>query len=133
MKNCFIRGSVVRYVQLPADAVDTQLLEDATRRGLGLCYLWFSGFLITIDIYRGPQPNQTVKLPRTARRPQEIASFRSAVIPVLRFFHGPNTNCVFKGVNNRDYNYIQRAGLKRLYTRNVQNVIYEKSKAGKGR
>jgi len=32
VKNCFIRGSVVRYVQLPANAVDTQLLEDATRR-----------------------------------------------------------------------------------------------------
>ena len=33
VKNCFIRGSVVRYVQLPAENVDTQLLEDATRRG----------------------------------------------------------------------------------------------------
>ncbi|KIO32187.1 hypothetical protein M407DRAFT_111487 [Tulasnella calospora MUT 4182] len=33
VKNCFIRGSVVRYVQLPASAVDTNLLEDATRRG----------------------------------------------------------------------------------------------------
>jgi hypothetical protein len=33
VKNCFIRGSVVRYVQMPASAVDTQLLEDATRRG----------------------------------------------------------------------------------------------------
>ncbi|PCH43833.1 U6 snRNA-associated Sm-like protein LSm2 [Wolfiporia cocos MD-104 SS10] len=32
VKNCFIRGSVVRYVLLPAEAVDTQLLEDATRR-----------------------------------------------------------------------------------------------------
>ncbi|EJU03982.1 U6 snRNA-associated Sm-like protein LSm2 [Dacryopinax primogenitus] len=32
VKNCFIRGSVVRYVQIPATAVDTQLLEDATRR-----------------------------------------------------------------------------------------------------
>lgn len=32
VKNCFIRGSVVRYVQLPAQQVDTQLLEDATRR-----------------------------------------------------------------------------------------------------
>ncbi|KAH6913998.1 hypothetical protein BKA70DRAFT_1420769 [Coprinopsis sp. MPI-PUGE-AT-0042] len=32
VKNCFIRGSVVRYVQLPAEHVDTQLLEDATRR-----------------------------------------------------------------------------------------------------
>ncbi|GJJ06237.1 hypothetical protein Clacol_000427 [Clathrus columnatus] len=33
VKNCFIRGSVVRYVQLPAKAVDVNLLEDATRRG----------------------------------------------------------------------------------------------------
>ena len=33
VKNCFIRGSVVRYVQLPGDNVDKQLLEDATRRG----------------------------------------------------------------------------------------------------
>jgi U6 snRNA-associated Sm-like protein LSm2 len=33
VKNCFIRGSVVRYVTLPAEHVDTQLLEDATRRG----------------------------------------------------------------------------------------------------
>ncbi|PHH79986.1 hypothetical protein CDD82_2032 [Ophiocordyceps australis] len=32
VKNVFIRGSVVRYVHLPATAVDTQLLEDATRR-----------------------------------------------------------------------------------------------------
>ena len=34
VKNCFIRGSVVRYVQLPAEHIDTQLLEDATRRGV---------------------------------------------------------------------------------------------------
>mmetsp|Transcript_22228 Transcript_22228/g.37136 ORF Transcript_22228/g.37136 Transcript_22228/m.37136 type:complete len:94 (+) Transcript_22228:170-451(+) len=32
VKNCFIRGSVVRYVQLPADGVDTDILHDATRR-----------------------------------------------------------------------------------------------------
>jgi hypothetical protein len=31
VKNCFIRGSVVRYVQLPKAAIDTTLLEDATR------------------------------------------------------------------------------------------------------
>ncbi|KAH7725999.1 U6 snRNA-associated Sm-like protein LSm2 [Aphelenchoides avenae] len=31
-KNCFIRGSVVRYVWLPADHVDTQLLQDASRK-----------------------------------------------------------------------------------------------------
>jgi len=32
VKNCFIRGSVVRYVQLPQDEVDTQLLQDAARK-----------------------------------------------------------------------------------------------------
>ncbi|KAJ3393072.1 U6 snRNA-associated Sm-like protein LSm2 [Lobulomyces angularis] len=32
VKNCFIRGSVVRYVHLPAAAVDITLLQDATRR-----------------------------------------------------------------------------------------------------
>ena len=32
MKNCFIRGSVIKYVQLPAQEVDTELLQDATRR-----------------------------------------------------------------------------------------------------
>jgi len=32
VKNCFIRGSVVRYVQLPAKEVDTELLQDAARR-----------------------------------------------------------------------------------------------------
>jgi U6 snRNA-associated Sm-like protein LSm2 len=32
VRNCFIRGSVVRYVQLPADAVDVDILHDAPRR-----------------------------------------------------------------------------------------------------
>jgi len=32
VKNCFIRGSVVRYVHIPKDAVDTDVLQDATRR-----------------------------------------------------------------------------------------------------
>lgn len=32
VQNLFIRGSVVRYVHLPADSVDTALLEDAARR-----------------------------------------------------------------------------------------------------
>merc|ERR1712027_145330 len=32
VKNCFIRGSVVRYVQLPADECDTQLLQDTARK-----------------------------------------------------------------------------------------------------
>merc|ERR1712156_1092687 len=32
VKNCFIRGSVVRYVRLPAEEVDTQLLQDTARK-----------------------------------------------------------------------------------------------------
>ncbi|KAJ1703699.1 U6 snRNA-associated Sm-like protein LSm2 [Rhynchospora pubera] len=32
VRNCFIRGSVVRYVLLPPDAVDIDILHDATRR-----------------------------------------------------------------------------------------------------
>ena len=32
VKNCFIRGSVIRYVQLPSAEIDTELLQDATRR-----------------------------------------------------------------------------------------------------
>ena len=32
MKNVFIRGSVVRYVQIPSGEIDTELLQDASRR-----------------------------------------------------------------------------------------------------
>ena len=32
VKNCFIRGSVIRYVHLPTDGVDVDILHDATRR-----------------------------------------------------------------------------------------------------
>ena len=32
LKNCFIRGSVVRYVQINPSDVDTELLQDATRK-----------------------------------------------------------------------------------------------------
>ena len=32
VRSCFIRGSVVRYVQLPVGSVDAELLHDATRR-----------------------------------------------------------------------------------------------------
>lgn len=32
VRNCFIRGSVIRYVQLPSEEVDTALLQDATRK-----------------------------------------------------------------------------------------------------
>ncbi|KAH3760109.1 U6 snRNA-associated [Pelomyxa schiedti] len=31
VQNCFIRGSVVRYVVIPANRVDTHLLQDSTR------------------------------------------------------------------------------------------------------
>jgi len=32
VNNCFIRGSVVRYIQLPAEDVDLESLQDASRR-----------------------------------------------------------------------------------------------------
>jgi small nuclear ribonucleoprotein (snRNP)-like protein len=32
MKNCFVRGSVVRYIQLPAGEVNVELLQDAARK-----------------------------------------------------------------------------------------------------
>ncbi|KAL5263412.1 hypothetical protein ACHWQZ_G008698 [Mnemiopsis leidyi] len=32
VKNCFIRGSVVRYCHIPAEEVDPALLMDATRK-----------------------------------------------------------------------------------------------------
>ncbi|CEM21438.1 unnamed protein product [Vitrella brassicaformis CCMP3155] len=32
VKNCFIRGSVVRYVHLPPSEVDTELLQDGCRK-----------------------------------------------------------------------------------------------------
>ena len=32
VKNCFIRGSVVRYVQLPADASRSQLIQEGARK-----------------------------------------------------------------------------------------------------
>ena len=32
VKNCFLRGSVVRYVQLPPEDIDVHLLQDAARK-----------------------------------------------------------------------------------------------------
>jgi U6 snRNA-associated Sm-like protein LSm2 len=32
MKNCFLRGSVIRYVHLPKADVDIQVLQDSSRR-----------------------------------------------------------------------------------------------------
>lgn len=34
VKNCFIRGSVVRYVELPKEKVDVALLQEASKREL---------------------------------------------------------------------------------------------------
>ncbi|KAF8070572.1 hypothetical protein FPV67DRAFT_1414134, partial [Lyophyllum atratum] len=59
VKNCFIRGSVVRYVQLSAENVDTQLLEDATRRGTSLTFL-DTPYATQISVIRGDKPGQAV-------------------------------------------------------------------------
>eukprot|EP00762_Andalucia_godoyi_P007671 ANDGO_07910.mRNA.1 Sm-like protein LSM2 len=34
LKNCFIRGSVVRYIQVSPEHVDVEFLHDATRKEL---------------------------------------------------------------------------------------------------
>jgi len=34
MKNCFIRGSTVRYIHLPDNEVELDLLEEACRKEL---------------------------------------------------------------------------------------------------
>lgn len=31
VKNCFVRGSTVRYIHIPKELVDVELLQDATR------------------------------------------------------------------------------------------------------
>ena len=49
----------MRYVQLPASAMDTQLLEDATRRGTGLS-LYCSSALLTFSFRRGREHEQEV-------------------------------------------------------------------------
>lgn len=36
VKNCLIRGSVIRYIHLPEEAIDKQLLQDASRREAAL-------------------------------------------------------------------------------------------------
>lgn len=32
LQNCFVRGSVVRYIQIPPEHVDVELLQDAARK-----------------------------------------------------------------------------------------------------
>jgi len=32
LRNCFVRGSVVRYIQIPPEDVDIELLQDAARK-----------------------------------------------------------------------------------------------------
>lgn len=35
IKNCFVRGSTIRYIQISARDVDTELLQDAARKENG--------------------------------------------------------------------------------------------------
>lgn len=53
VKNCFIRGSVVRYVQLPADECDTQLLQDAARKEAAQSKQWMVGRCFWTLFYDG--------------------------------------------------------------------------------
>lgn len=104
VKNCFIRGSVVRYVQLPSEHVDTQLLEDATRRGTSL-YVFHPSLLCgrtaAMDdadyycrLYRIGQPGQTMIL--AYRLNPAVIAFRFLSLHwllALRYLHDAlNTN-----------------------------------------
>ena len=84
VKNVFIRGSVVRYVHLPANAVDTPLLEDATRRGTnaipescaGACLLIFQTqrlHRLPTRLSRAPHDlrNRICRLARCQIRPRD--------------------------------------------------------------
>lgn len=51
VKNVFIRGSVVRYVHLPASAVDVTLLEDAARRGEFSMFTLFPGWHHVVEFF----------------------------------------------------------------------------------
>ncbi|BBH01556.1 Small nuclear ribonucleoprotein family protein [Prunus dulcis] len=57
VRNCFIRGSVVRYVQLPPEGVDVELLHDATRREARV----FSQFMKTSPIRSQCSPMITME------------------------------------------------------------------------
>jgi hypothetical protein len=70
VKNCFIRGSVVRYVQLPAEHVDTQLLEDATRRGT------FSKVLQSTRVLTSEFQRQSIKInDDNGYNPEEVVDY----------------------------------------------------------
>lgn len=46
VQSCFIRGSVVRYIQLPAEHVDIQLLQDAARKEATMITRWTFQLLV---------------------------------------------------------------------------------------
>ncbi len=89
VRNCFIRGSVVRYIQLPAADVDTGLLQDATRRevrrragkrkGKGLLFA-FSGTHHTVT------PSFLTR-PRRRRSKRFLRSHSVIYFPLCCSFH----------------------------------------------
>jgi hypothetical protein len=103
VKNCFIRGSVVRYVQLPAEHVDTQLLEDATRRGKHGLFPTVNAPLILIGraSYRGRCSRKTVKdVLLHAQLPRCTALDVVVVVDILQYvyiiLHSITTLLVFE-------------------------------------
>jgi hypothetical protein len=68
VKNVFIRGSVVRYVHLPANAVDTPLLEDATRRGTNA----IPGKRVVACLLTAKPQRLHRLLPRPSRTPHDL-------------------------------------------------------------
>lgn len=96
VKNVFIRGSVVRYVHLPGQAVDTALLEDATRRGKHPPF--FPSFLTSFPVLFFPSscpshiyiyPSACPWLTKSQKKPQRTQQCRSSSTSIkdqMRFF-----------------------------------------------
>ena len=89
VKNCFIRGSVVRYVQLPPEHVDTQLLEDATRRGtLSSSLICESSHLFVLVVlflhWTDVPPSQRLPIPQNGYKESALFIFRFTVIARTR-------------------------------------------------
>lgn len=108
VKNCFIRGSVVRNVQIPAEAISkfTNLLimlksacgrySTLRRRHKRFAFVSRISFQVSLSrlCCRGPQSNQMVNLSRTTRMSKETTFH----LTIIRFFTS-NPNNVLEGTN----------------------------------
>ena len=110
VKNCFIRGSVVRYVQLPADEVDTQLLQDAARKEAmqqkqwwgcrtgfrpGRAFVWRSfSFSLELTSFKDDKCQQSMQLLSSCFIIENLSTF--LMLLISNFSNGHNWTFYFK-------------------------------------